>query len=149
MYVRFFETPNNDVFESGLMSLDSIRIQGLLQALPTAIVASLEHNAVRDLDEEQRRIHLNGAITLADVLIEIADTIIANRSIIPTLELSVMLQRAEEALHRLQDAKDVRIAAIHAELGENFGSATGFQKHNYRNDAFRYRGWIVDQGGKA
>lgn len=151
MYLKFFEAPNNEVVHLALMEFDAVRLRGTLGALPRAIMSMLDDPRPLFIDspedEEADRIEFNGIINLADMMLEIIEGVYANKNV-RTLdqirELDGVLEEAAEALEALQAAKDVRIAETHKKFGENFGAATGFQTHNYRDNAKFIREFVAN-----
>lgn len=155
MFLKFFAAPNGNLVDKALIEFDTIRLRSVLKALPTAILTMTAENdywpnSPASEDEEADRLYLNGIISLAEMMLEIIEEIYINENV-KTID-GVMregtdiydnLSDAIIALETLQAAKDVRIAATHAQFGENFGAATGFQTHNYRDDAQKIREFIT------
>lgn len=148
MFLNFFSEPNGNIVHKALMEFDTLRLRGVLNALPQAIVHMLEANEYWPTssleDEEADRKDLNNTIVLAEMMIEIVNDVYANKNVktLDAMEDRDVFERVAEALEALQAAKDVRIAATHAEMGEHFGAATGFQTTNYREDAQKIRDFI-------
>lgn len=150
MFIKFFVAPNGNLVDKTLIEFDTLRLRGVLNGLPTAILTTLQAQEYDpEGDEDIDRIHLNGIISLAELMLEIVEEVFINENV-KTIDGVIRsgtdiydtLSWATVALDTLQGAKDLRIAETHKKFGENFGAATGFQTHNYREDAQKIRDFI-------
>lgn len=152
-FVRTYDAPNENLVSEVLISFEALELQQQLEALTSAIFGLLEWvpktlGKGNPHQEEQARRDLNKIISLAGLLEEVVSVYLTHACFMGQEDLNLALTNASSALISLQEAKDTRIAQIHAESGENFGSRTGFQTHDYRNIANKITEYLNKPKGK-
>lgn len=141
MLVEFFDPPDPKLLRQAYISCDSIRLMSLLQALPPSILLLVTKASQTFPEgpndykgEEQHRNALNNAISMADLMLEIVDALGRYETILPRLELKLIITNEVcFSLERLQCEKDRVIKRTHDLMSEYFGSRTGFQMTKMTN----------------
>lgn len=157
MLIEFYEDKNNrDLVRTAHVEFDMTRVMSMLMTLPGAMLSliwklpQLPASEYSDIaaDEAYRKA-LNNIITLAGLLEELLDVVMTHKTMIGIRELEDSYLDAIDALRELQKRKDERIDITHRDLGSNFGSATGFQTHNYAEFAQKVVDWMENTHARA
>jgi hypothetical protein len=153
MHVSFFEDKHNrDLVRDVLIEFDSLRINAMITALPSAMLALMKDlprlpesdNTDFEADEQHRK-ELNKVIQLAELLEEVLNLVMTRKTISDFAMTEPSYWEAASAFRELQKRKEARIAITHRDLGENFGSATGFQTYSYNDVAQRVTDWLYER----
>ncbi len=149
MYVQFYDSPNANLVRNVMVEFDPMRITAMLTSLPAAMRVLMDglprlpesENSDFKAKEEHRKA-LNKVIRLAELLEEVIEVQTRYQTMTDFGLNEDAYWEAANAFRELQRCKNDRIAITHRDLGENFGSATGFQNFDYNAVAKKIEDWV-------